>query len=182
MKKFFLVLFLAFGLVVFSQSRQFLAFQTGFFADSYNSLGVRFFMEFQRDWNSQRGYGISLERTRFFGHYMTDYYPGVDADWTLFDYNYYYKLNLWKNFLALKLGAGVGISHLAWNNNDKLGPNFNFSFTLNVRIGQNVYLETTPIPILVPFSRFYFHFLPTQQGNKMIYSGTFHAIGIKIKI
>ncbi len=185
MKQFFFTLVTLWVGQIYAQSGSFVSLQTGFHLDSYNALGGRFFTEFQRFKTSRTAYGISVEHTFYMGHFMTDYYPGVYSQWLIADYQRYYKLPLWKNNIFYMLGMGGGFSLLSWTDSAAFvqpGVNLNFSITLNFRIGKYVYLETTPVPFIVPFSRFYVHYLPRMKKFGAVYSGTFHAVGLKIKI
>ncbi len=184
-QRIWILLFLVTAFYAYGQHAQYISVQSGLHFDSYNSLGARIYTEFQRNLNARTSYGIFVEHTRYLSRYMTDYYPGIYSDWHIVGYQRHFHVKLWKNILFWQLGVGGGLSHLSWTNNghyDEFGINLTFHATLNIKLGKNVYLETTPVPILVPFSRFYIHYMPRLNNLRPVYSGTFHAVGLKIKI
>jgi len=190
MKKKYL-LFLFFGLqniAVFSQTglettvrNQYLTFQTGFIVDGYNSLGIRTFFEYQKDLKKNWQFGISYEHSRHLGTFLTDQLYNLNSNLSQLSFNGYYKLNFIKNRLFWTGGLGVGVLHINWDNNDDFGITINASLTLNVRITNRVYLETSPLIILLPTNRVYYSPKNIDHFNNY-YAITFFPFGIKVKL
>jgi len=190
MKKKYL-LFLFFGLqniAVFSQTglettvrNQYLTFQTGFIVDGYNSLGIRTFFEYQKDLKKNWQFGISYEHSRHLGTFLTDQLYNLNSNLSQLSFNGYYKLNFIKNRLFWTGGLGVGVLHINWDNNDGFGITINASLTLNIRITNRVYLETSPLIILLPTNRVYYSPKNIDHFNNY-YAITFFPFGIKVKL
>ncbi len=147
----------------FSQGKQevtsktdFLGFQSGFTVDSYNSIGIRTFFEYRKNRKGNWQYGISYEHTRHFGFFMTDLPYQLKSNLSMLSLNGYYRLNLLKDRIFWTGGLGLGVMHINWDDNDKFGLIANASLTLNVRITQRIYIETSPLIVFPPFNRIYF--------------------------
>jgi len=159
----------------------YLTFQTGLIVDGYNSLGVRTFFEYQKDFQKNWQLGISYEHSRHFGFFMTDQLYDLNSNLSQFSINGYYKLNLVKDRLFWTGGLGVGALHVNWDDNDSFGATMNVSLTLNIRITKRVYLETSPLIVLLPFNRVYYSPMNIKHFDNF-YAFTFLPFGIKVKL
>jgi hypothetical protein len=159
----------------------YLSVQTGFIADGYNSLGIRTFFEYQKDLKGNWQMGLSYEHSRHFGFVMTDQQYDLNSDLSLFSINAYYKLNLITNRLFWTCGLGAGALHVSWNDNNRFGFTTNASITLNLRITKRIYLETSPLIVLMPCNRVYFSTMHTEHFNSF-YAFTLFPVGIKVKL
>jgi len=190
MRKIFLLLLL-FGLLRingFTQTDEniirktdYLAFQTGFIVDGYNSLGIRTFFEYQKDLKKNWQFGISYERSRHFGFFMTDQLYDLDSDLSQISLNGYYKLNLIKDRLFWTGGIGIGALHVNWDDNDGFGPTINASLTLNMRLTKRIYLEASPLLAFLPSNRVYYSPMNIDHFNDF-YAFTFFPFGLKVKL
>jgi len=190
MRKIFLLLLL-FGLLRingFTQTDEniirktdYLAFQTGFIVDGYNSLGIRTFFEYQKDLKKNWQFGISYEHSRHFGFFMTDQLYDLDSDLSQISLNGYYKLNLIKDRLFWTGGIGIGALHVNWDDNDGFGPTINASLTLNVRLTKRIYLEASPLLAFIPSNRVYYSPMNIDHFNDF-YAFTFFPFGLKVKL
>ena len=159
----------------------FLAFQSGFIIDGYNSLGIRTFFEYQKDIKKNLQYGISYEHSRHFGFARTDQMYDLDSDLSLLSINGYYKLNVIKDRLFWTAGLGIGALHVNWGGNDGFGATVNASLTLNIRILRRIYLESSPLLVLLPCDRVYYSLVNIDHFDNF-YAFTFFPFGIKVKL
>ncbi len=182
---FFLFLFIIYN--GYSQSIEntktsgYLTFQTGVMYDSYNSVGIRTFFEYQKDLPKNWQYGISYEHTTHFGNGITDQHNQLPTNLSLFCLNGYYKLNLIKDRLFWTTGIGMGFVHVNWNESNKFGSTINLSMTLNIRVSKKIYLEFAPLILIAPVNRFYFSTI-NIEGYNNFWSFTLFPIGIKVKL
>lgn len=188
-KKYLIILILGFFRIPgFSQSDEdklqksdYLTFQTGFIVDGYNSLGVRTFFEYQKDFKKNWQFGISYEHSRHFGFFMTDQLYDLNSNLSQLSFNGYYKLNLIKDRLFWTGGLGIGAVHVNWNDNDGFGATINASLTLNIRITKRIYIETSPLIVLFPFNRIYYSPMKIDHFDSF-YAFTFFPFGLKVKL
>jgi len=159
----------------------YLAFQTGFIVDGYNSLGIRTFFEYQKDLKKNWQFGISYEHSRHFGFFMTDQLYDLDSDLSQISLNGYYKLNLIKDRLFWTGGIGIGALHVNWDDNDGFGPTINASLTLNMRLTKRIYLEASPLLAFLPSNRVYYSPMNIDHFNDF-YAFTFFPFGLKVKL
>jgi hypothetical protein len=169
-----------------AQSGQYLGFETTIDIDSYNSMGIGTRMQFQKFNETSRGYEISFQHIRHYGYLLTDHYTGIKSDRTYLNYTRLYRLNLWKNIFYWNFGYGIGLTHLAWvNNNDyknKIGINLHLKMNLNIKLGRTFYLQTSPIPLLMPMSKLYLNYIPSLNRKKINLDTEIFQIGFKIKL
>lgn len=159
----------------------YLVFQTGFIVDSYNSMGIRTYFEYQKDLLTNWQYGVSFEHSRHFTSFATDIPDELVTNLTLMSFNYYYKLNLVKEKLFWTTGFGVGAVHANWGNSDKIGPTVNVSLTLNIKLSKRIYFESSPLIVLIPSYRFYYSPM-NAENHKNFYALPFFPFGIKVKL
>ena len=159
----------------------YLAFQTGFMADRYNSLGVRIFFEYQKDLKNNWQYGIAYEQSRHLGILLTDKLNELPSNLSQLSLNGYYHLNLIKNRLFWTAGLGLGITHVYWDDRNYFGANLNASLTLNVRISKRIYLQSSPLIVLAPFNRIYYSPMNVDSFTNF-YAFTAFPFGIKVKL
>jgi hypothetical protein len=95
--------------------------------------------------------------------------------------NGYYKLNLFKDRLFWTGGLGIGALHVNWDDNDSFGATLNASLTLNIRVTKRIYVETSPLIVLMPFSRIYYSPMNIDHFDNF-YAFTFFPIGLKVKL
>ena len=164
-----------------SCNSDYLTFQSGFMIDGYNSLGVRTFFEYQKDFRRNWQFGISYEHSRHLGFAATDHLYELPTNLSLLSLNCYYKLNLIKNRFFWTAGFGIGAIHAYWEDQDVFGATINASLTLNVRITKRIYIETSPLVVLIPTNRVYFSTMDADQFNSF-YALTFFPFGIKVKL
>jgi hypothetical protein len=190
MKKTYLILLLLGFVNIYGYSKpdennslksDYLTFQTGFILDEYSSLGVRMFFEYQKDIKKNFQYGISYDHSRHMGYFMTESRFGP-SNLSVLSLNGYYKLNLIKDKLFWTCGLGVGALHLYWDDNDSFGATVNASITLNIRITKRVYLESSPLTLLLtPVNRYYYS--PMNIGHFDTFSAfTLFPFGLKVKL
>lgn len=159
----------------------YLTFQTGFIIDGYNSLGIRTFFEYQKDCKGNWQYGISYEHSRHFGFFATDQLYDLSTNLSLLSFNCYYKLNIIKDRFFWTSGLGIGAIHAYWEDNNKFGVTINACLTLNIRITKKIYLETSPLIVLLPINRVYFSTMNADHFDNF-YALTFFPFGIKVKL
>lgn len=189
MYKFILILILLCAVSateIFSQEEQpfrkpdYLSFQSGLVLDSYASVGIRTYFEFQKEIATNRSYGISFENTRHYGT-LPDIRDALATNLNLLSFNGYYRLNLIKDKAFWNAGAGIGIVHVFFDDTDKLGYVFNASLTLNIKLSKRIYFETSPLFILLPTSRVYYSPMNLQRYNDF-FALSFLSFGIKTKL
>ena len=161
--------------------KDYLAFQTGFIIDSYNSVGVRTFFEYQKDLTKNWQYGISYEHSRHLGRAATDVRDQLATNLSLISFNYYYKVRLWKDRLFWTSGLGIGGVHAYWGEDNKFGITLNASSTLNIKLSKKIYLESSPFLVLLPVNRVYFSSMDANTFNSF-YAFTLLPVGIKVKL
>jgi len=159
----------------------YLTFQSGFMIDGYNSMGVRTFFEYQKDFRRNWQIGISYEHSRHLGFAATDQLYELSTNLSLLSLNGYYKLNLIRNRLFWTAGFGIGAIHADWEDQDVFGATINASLTLNVRITKRIYIETSPLVVLIPINRVYFSTMDADHFNSF-YAFTIFPVGIKVKL
>jgi hypothetical protein len=164
-----------------SPNPDYLSLQTGFIVDGYNSLGIRTFFEYQRDLKKNWQYGISYEHSRNFGFFLTDQFYDLNSNLSQLSINGYYKLNIIKDRLFWTGGLGVGALHVNWEENDAFGATINASLTLNIRVTKRIYIESSPLFVLMPFNRIYYSPMNIDHFNNF-YAFTFFPFGIKVKL
>ncbi|RLD68982.1 MAG: hypothetical protein DRI95_01435 [Bacteroidetes bacterium] len=159
----------------------YLTFQTGLMIDGYNSMGIRTFFEYQKDFKGNWQFGISYEHSRHFTSFATDQLDELPTNLSLLSYNCYYKLNLIPNRLFWTAGIGLGGVHAYWNVNDKFGLTINASLTLNIRVSKRIYFESSPLVVLLPSNRVYFSTMKVENYNNF-YALSFFPFGLKVKL
>ncbi|MDN4165581.1 hypothetical protein QWY31_08715 [Cytophagales bacterium LB-30] len=159
----------------------YLAFQTGFMADRYNSLGVRIFFEYQKGIKNNWQYGITYEQSRHLGLLVTDQINELPSNLSQLSFNTYYDLHLIKDRLFWTVGLGIGATHVYWDDKNHLGLSINASMTLNIRMGKRLYLQSSPLLVLAPFSRIYYSPMNVESFDNF-FSFTAFPIGIKVKL
>lgn len=165
------------------QHAQYLTVESGLSIDRLNSLGLRTFIEYQKNLKNNWHYGISYDHTERMGYAATDIYPQEKTNFDLLSFNSYYHLNALKNRIFWSAGIGAGIAHIYWNDfrEHKFRPTVNASFTLNVRVYKGFYLTSSPLILIIPVNRFYF--APFGSNNfKNYFATTFFPFGIKFKL
>jgi len=164
-----------------SNRKDYLTIQSGLLIDGYNSLGVRTYFEYQKQIKNNWYYGISYEHSRHLGFALTDQLHELKSNNSLLNINGYYKLGVANDRLFWMAGAGMGALHTNWDDHDGFGISFNASITLNLKLSKRVYLETSPLIILLPVNRVYYSPMSIDHFNKF-YAFTFFPIGIKVKL
>ncbi|HNT41133.1 MAG TPA: hypothetical protein PKN78_02740 [Tenuifilaceae bacterium] len=170
----------------------YLSFQSGMIIDRYNSLEVRIFFEYQRDIKKKWQWGISYENSRHLGFAATDQPYELETNLNLFSLNGYYKLNVVKNRLFWTAGLGLGMVHAYWEkplsytfsemeHHNIFGPVANVSLTLNVRITKRVYIEASPLVVVMPTNRVYFSTMDEEHFNNF-FAFTFFPFGVKFRL
>ena len=159
----------------------YLAVQTGLTLDKYNSLGIRAFFEYQKEFRNKLQYGISFEQCAHFGRGATDQRDELSTSLSLMSFNCYYRLNLIKDRIFWNSGLGVGGVHVNWEDHDKVGLTVNLSSTLNIKMTKRIYMETSPLSILIPSNRLYFSTMDVVNYTDF-YAFTLLPIGIKVKL
>ena len=159
----------------------YLSAQTGLVFDGYNSLGIRLFFEYQKVIKSNWSYGISFENSRHFSHLVSDIKNELPTNLDLLSLNGYYRLNLIKDKVFWNAGAGIGGVHAYWENNDKIGLALNASLTLNIKLSDRIYFESSPLVFLLPTSRVYFSPMNVRD-NHNFYAISFLSLGVKVKL
>ncbi len=159
----------------------YLSFQSGAFIDGYNSMGVRAFFEYQKDLKKNWQYGISFEQTVHLYPAGQDFPNTLPASNTMLCYNHYYKLRLYKDRVFWTAGLGAGLVNVNWSGHNKIGPVVTGSFTLNIRITKRIFIETSPLIVLLPSNRGYYSPI-NVSGIPDFYGGSFFPIGFKVKL
>lgn len=182
-----MVSFLLGSMKGFSQTKEkqpkssYLSVQTGFMYDGYESLGARAFFEYQKDLKKNWQYGISFEQSISLFMGGTDNPNSFPTNLTILCYNHYYKLKIYKDRVFVTSGLGAGVLNAYWKDNYKIGPTINASITLNVRLNKKIFLETSPLVLIMPFHRVYYSTINTGPFTNY-YSITVFPIGLKIKL
>jgi len=163
-----------------SRKPDYLSFQSGFILDSYASVGIRYYFEYQKEIKSNWNYGISLENSH---HLMKlpDIKDALPTNLNILSFNGYYKINLIKDKVFWNAGAGIGVVHVFFNDTNKLGYALNASLTLNILLTKRLALETSPLFILLPTSRAYYSTMNMQNYNDF-FALSFLSIGIKTRL
>ena len=159
---------------------KYISVQSGLLTDGYNNVGFRTFFEYQQDIKGNWQYGVSYENTSRLFDSATDVL-NLPSNLRLLSINSYYKLNLIKDRLFWTAGIGVGAVHVSWENLNRLGITFNASITLNIRILKNIYIETSPLTILMPVNRLYYSPIKIDPFEQF-YAVTLLPVGIKVKL
>lgn len=170
----------------------YLTFQSGLVIDRYNSIGVRTFFEYQRDGRKNWQWGISYEHSRHLGFAATDQPYELETNLSLLSMNGYYKLNVVRNRLFWTAGLGLGMVHAYWEkplsytysemeHHNIFGPVANVSLTLNIRITKGVYIEASPLIVIMPTNRFYFSTMDEEHFNNF-FAFTFFPFGVKFRL
>lgn len=190
--RFFSVLILS-SVLVFSQTNlcgqsianpatsDYLSFQSGFLLDGYNTTGIRTFFEYEKDLKGNWQYGISYEHSRHFFFAATDQLYELSSNLSLLSMNAYYKLNIIRERLFWTAGIGIGAVHLNWNEQDRVGATVNASLSLNMRLSKRIYLECSPLIVLIPVDRIYFSTMNADHFTNF-YAMTFFPFGFKVKL
>lgn len=164
-----------------SAKQDYLTFQTGLIIDRYNSVGVRTFFEYQKDISRNWQYGVSYEHSRHLGFALTDHDNEISSNLSQMGLNGYYKLRAFGDNLFWTAGLGMGITHVNWDNRDKFGINMNASFTLNIKLSKRIYLEASPLLVILPTNRLYYSTMNAGEFSNF-YAFTFFPFGIKVKL
>lgn len=145
-------------------------------------MGIRVFFEYQKDLKKKNWqYGISFEQKNHLYDAATDHFNSLASNLSLLSYNHYYKLKLYKDRVFWTSGLGVGIANVNWDGNNKIGIVVNGSITLNVRITKRIYIETSPLLVLLPFNRVYYSPMNVSTYTDL-YGGPFFPFGFKVKL
>jgi hypothetical protein len=186
-KHLYLILLLLLGVKLQGQNtcdtvakHKYLSVQSGLLIDSYNNVGLRTFFEYQQDLKGNWQYGVSYENTSHLHAAATDVLELL-SNLRLLSVNSYYKLNLIKDRLFWTVGMGAGAIHVNWENENRFGVTLNASITLNFRILKNIYIETSPLTVLLPVNRLYYSPLKINQFDQF-YGYTLLPIGVKVKL
>lgn len=161
----------------------FISVQTGSVIDDCNSIGIRLFLEYQKDMKGNWQYGISFETSRHFRKGGMEYADWLPTNLNLLSLNYYYKLNPRSKSVIWTAGLGIGGVHVYWdgnNDNDQFGITVNVSFTASIKFSQKIYLECSPSIALLP-NRLYYSTMDIESFNNF-YAYTFLPLGLKIKL
>ena len=183
----FLILLLLTAQSIFAQDtsikikNHYLSIQSGGMVNGYNSIGLRTFLEYQKDLKGNWQYGISYENVRHLFRDATDHPNSLNSNFSALSLNSYYKINAIKNRLFWTIGLGLGVIHVNWDQQDKVGICSNASLTLNFRISKKVYIETSPLVVLLPVNRIYVSNIKVDNYQGL-YAFTAFPIGIKVKI
>ncbi len=159
----------------------YLSFQSGASVNNYNSFGARIFFEYQKDVSKKWQYGISFEQNVHLYRAATDHSNDLSSNVSLFCYNHYYKIKLYKDRFFWTTGLGAGMLNVNWDSKNKIGPVINASMTLNIRLNKKLYIETSPLIIFLPSNRGYFS--PVKVSTYANYASfNFFPFGVKIKL
>lgn len=158
----------------------YLSVQSGVTFSTLNSIGTRLFFEYQKDLKGNWQYGIAYDNSRFLFRAATDTRT-VKLNLSSMSGNVYYKINAFKDRLFWTAGMGVGVMHVFWDENDKVGPSANASLTLNVRVSKRIYIETSPLIILAPVNRVYYATFQDVERQHLLTLVLF-PLGVKIKL
>ncbi len=160
---------------------EYIAFQSGASVNTYNSFGARLFFEFQKDISKHWQHGFSFEQNIHLYRAATDHSNDLNSNISAFCYNHYYKIKIYKDRFFWTTGVGAGLMNVNWDSNNKIGPVVNASMTLNIRLSNRLFIETSPLIILLPSNRGYFS--PINVSTYSNYSSaSFFPFGIKIKL
>lgn len=159
----------------------FLSFETGLTVDAYNSLNARMAFEYQKQLSPKWLYGISYEHTSHYDYAFRDKDYELPTNFSLLSLNGYYRINLTKRLLFLTAGAGVGLVHLNWLKNDKVGLTANASLTLNIKLTERVYIITSPLLVLTPSNRIYVSPIKIKNFSSF-YTYSAFPLGIKVQL
>ncbi|MCU4165271.1 hypothetical protein [Carboxylicivirga caseinilyticus] len=183
----FLLLINWFGINSYSQDEQseikddYLTIQSGLIIDGYNSLGVRTFFEYQKKIKNKWYYGLSYEHSRHLGFFINDQLNELNSNLSQLSLNGYYKLSVANEKLFWLAGVGLGALHNNWDNHDSFGISVNASFTLNIKLSKRLYLETSPLIILLPVNRVYYSPMNADEFDDF-YALTYFPFGLKVKL
>ncbi len=181
------ILLLSFIFVHYSYSQkldkeQYIVVKTGFLANNTNSLGIRTFFEYQKDFSNKIFYGISFDHSNYFGRMMTDYYP-TPRNLDIINYNVYYKINIFKEKVYWTVGLGAGVFHAYWKNENNYGVVANIDAALNIKLTKNITLQADPVPIPIIINRFYISPNSIINGkDNWMASLAYFGYGVKIKL
>ncbi|HKJ42362.1 MAG TPA: hypothetical protein VKA27_09715 [Sunxiuqinia sp.] len=183
----FLILLFAVSTNLYAQTNEeiskadYLSVKTGFIVDRYNSLGLTTYFEYQKDLKQNWQYGIAYEHSTHLGFLATDQLYQLSSNLSLLSLNGYYKLNAIKDKLFWEFGLGIGGAHVNWDNNNAFGVTVNTSLTLNMKLSKRIYVEASPLIILLPADRVYFSTMDVDHFSSF-YAFSFFPVGIKVKM
>ena len=141
---------------------------------------MRLFFEFQKEWTPKWSYGISFEGTAHFGEFATDT-RSMPTSLNHVMFNVYYRINVHKDKIYWDCGMGFGGSRAFWQQSNKFGLSADASITLNIRLGSNVLLQTSPLIILLPVNRVYVSSIRMNE-NQALWAFAAFPFGVKIRV
>ncbi|WP_207428538.1 hypothetical protein [Pedobacter sp. SYSU D00535] len=162
-----------------AEKDRYIQFETGFLADSYNSIGVRTFFEYQKNSSAKRRFGISYDHSRHLGAWGLHREVDIPTNLSMLSFNYYFVKPLVKQQLQLETGIGAGAVHAYWDNhNNYFGAALNVSISLDVRMGDRLYLRFSPLLVT---NRAYFGLVNNEEKKSVnVFTGL--PLGLKFKL
>lgn len=123
---------------------------------------------------------MSFEGTAHFTEWATDT-RSVHSNLNHLLFNGYYRINLVTDKIYWDCGLGLGGTRVFWNENNKFGLTASASMTLNIRLGPNVLLQTSPLIILMPINRVYVSAISMNENNAL-WAYAILPFGVKIRV
>lgn len=153
-----------------------MAIQTGATMEGGPTVGLRLFVEYQRMLSTHWSYGVSWEGSTYLGD------PGSDrSGLNHLMLNGYYRINLIASKVYWDAGLGVGGTRVIRKRKDRWGLTAGASVTLNIRLGDQVILQTSPLIILMPIGRGYFSTADVGSNTSLVEYVLF-PVGFKMRL
>jgi hypothetical protein len=80
-----------------------------------------------------------------------------------------------------RFGAGLGLMHAYWNQNDRVGLAVNLSAGLHFRLSPNAWLTTSAFPLLLPSNRMSYSYIQID-GFSNFFSGSLLNLGFQVRL
>lgn len=165
-------------------SSQYLMVGSGLNINSYHSLGTRIFFDYSKHFSTHWLWSVSFEHARSFNKGFTAQQdaPSMEVSHNILSGNIYRKV-YWsaKNTTHWQFGAGLGLAHAFWNQNDRIGLAVNFSAGLHIKVAPRMWITTSAVPFLLPTNRITYSHLRIDGFPDFI-SGSFLNLGFQARL
>jgi len=131
--------------------------QTGEMFDNYNSMGIRFLVEYQQQFKNKKHifWGIGFDTKQALYRIATDNYGPPELNTHNFSFNFHYQLKLWKDKILSDFSIGPNFTHAFIKKQHYLLKGAHLGALLNIKLGKHIYFETAPLLFIPIGSDFY---------------------------
>lgn len=158
-----------------------ISIQSGIAVNSYNNLSTSLGFEYQKMVKGNWSYGCLYVSNRSVSEFASDT-KTTKLNQHHLSFNVYYRLSLIKEKVFWDFGVGAGVSHVYFGENlDDFGTELNLSSTLNIKLFKQIYLQTSPLVVLIPSHRVYFSNI-ALSGRDHLKAFSFFPLGVKIAL